>query len=262
MPKPAVRPAMLILPLLLLVSACDIVTAELKHSETAEWRKTFELAPGGRVEIININGQIQVDPSSGNTLEVVAVKTARGSTVEDAKRALERVEIVDTASGAGVRIETRIPRQSGWFTSSPSVRYSVRVPPGANVRFATTNGGVELRGISGTIEAETTNGGITARDISGSIEASTTNGGVDVDLARLGEGGARLGCTNGGIRLRLPSDARASISARITNGGIDTGGITLDASESSRRSLEARMNGGGPSVRAECTNGGFTLRTR
>ena len=43
-------PAAVVLPLLLVnlvaLQGCDVVTAELKYSETAEWRKTYELAPG------------------------------------------------------------------------------------------------------------------------------------------------------------------------------------------------------------------------
>ena len=49
---------------------------------------------------------------------------------------------------------------------------------------------------------------------------------------------------NGGISLRLPGDARATISASVANGGIDTGGLSLETTDSSRRRLEARLNGG------------------
>jgi len=255
--------SVLFLPVLLLATAgCDIVTADLKHSETAEWRKTYELQPGGTVEISNVNGRIQVEPSSANTVEVVATKTAKGGSAEDAKRALERIEIVDSSGPSGVRIDTKVQRTGGWFGSSPNVQYSVRVPSGGQLKFSTVNGGVELRGISGDIHAETTNGGINAREVGGSIEASTTNGGVDIDLAQLGERGARLECTNGGISLRLPSDARASISASVSNGGIDTSGLNLDTTESSRRRLEAQLNGGGPPIRIEGTNGGIRIRSR
>ena len=67
-------------------------------TETAEWRKTYELQPGGEVEIINVNGKIEVEPSSGNAVEVVAKKTAKGATPEAAKENLNRVEIVDAST--------------------------------------------------------------------------------------------------------------------------------------------------------------------
>lgn len=252
------------LPILIATSAgCDIVTADLRHTETAEWRKTYELQPGGRVAVSNVNGKIEVEPSTGSSVEIVARKTAKGHSPEAAKAALEQIEIRENSSPSSVSIETKIQRVGGWFQSGGAqVSYAVRVPAGAEVHFTTVNGGVELRGLKGRVNAETTNGGITGRDIAGSIEATTTNGGVDIEVVELGEGGAKLGCTNGGIRLKLPSTARATISASVANGGIDTSGLQLETLESSRRRLEARLNGGGPPVRLEGTNGGISIAAR
>jgi DUF4097 and DUF4098 domain-containing protein YvlB len=261
-------PVAIALPLLLInlvaLQGCDVVTADLKHSETAEWRKTYELAPGGRVEISNINGKIQVEPSTGNAVEIVALKTAKGSSPEAAKAALERIEIREDVSPSSISVATKLPRSGGgWFEmGGTQVKYTVRVPVGAEVKFTTVNGGVDVTGLSGRVTAETTNGGVTARDISGTIDASTTNGGVDVELTRLGEGGAKLECTNGGIKLRLPADSKASISASITNGGIDANGLTLETTESTRRRLEGRMNGGGAPIHIEGTNGGIRIAPR
>jgi hypothetical protein len=253
------------LPLLLAsVTACDIVTADLKAQETAEWRKSFPLQQGGRVEISNVNGKIDVEPAAGNTVEVVAIKAARGASPEAAKEALQRIEIIEASTPGSVKIETRLQRGGGGFFHSGGgeVRYTVKVPADAEVHFTTVNGGIELLGLTGRITAETTNGGVRAREVAGSIQATTTNGGVDVELARVAERGVKLECTNGGITLRLPGDAKATISANVTNGGIDTGGLSLDATESTRRKLEARLNGGGPPIRIEGTNGGIHLGRR
>jgi DUF4097 and DUF4098 domain-containing protein YvlB len=265
-PRPRVRAA-IALPVLLVtlvaVQGCDVVTADLKHTETAEWRKTYDLAPGGRVQISNVNGKIEVEPSTGNTVEVVAQKTAKAANAAAAKEALERIEIREETSPSSISLETKLPRGGGWLSmGNTQVKYTVRVPVGAEVKFSTVNGGVEVTGLSGRVTAETTNGGITARDISGTIDASTTNGGVDVELTRLGEGGAKLECTNGGIRLRLPADAKASISASITNGGIESSGLSIETTEKSRRRLEGRLNGGGAPIRLDGTNGGITISAR
>jgi hypothetical protein len=252
----------LLLVSLVALQGCDVVTADLKHSETAEWRKSYELAPGGRVEISNVNGKIQVTPSAGNTVEVVAQKTAKAATAEAAKEVLDKVEIREEVSPSSISIATKLPRGGGWFGGGTQVKYVVRVPAGAEVKFTTVNGGVDVSGLAGRITAETTNGGVVARDISGPIEASTTNGGVDVELTKLAEGGAKLECTNGGLKLALPSDAKATISASVTNGGIDASGLTIDATQSSRRRLEGKMNGGGAPVHIEGTNGGIRIAAR
>jgi DUF4097 and DUF4098 domain-containing protein YvlB len=262
------RLARLVIPLVVLsasTAGCDIAMAHLNEKETAEWRRTYELQPGGRVEISNVNGKIDVEPSTGNTVEVVAEKTARAGSRDAAKEALGRIEIVETASPASIRIETRVQKQTGGLMSrgSQQVHYIVKVPAGAEVNFKTVNGGIELSGLKGRINAETTNGGIKAHEVSGYIDASTTNGGVEVELAQLSESGVKLGCTNGGIELRLPASSKATISARITNGGIDTSGLELETTgEKSRRRLDGRLNGGGARIDLEGTNGGIRIAGR
>lgn len=245
------------------LTACDIVTADFKSQETAEWRGSYELQPGGRVEIDNVNGKIDVQPSVGNKVEVGALKVAKGGSPEAARQALERIEISESVSASVIKIETKVPRGGGFFNMrGAEVRYTVKVPASAVVRFRTVNGGIELLGLKGHINATTTNGGITARDIGGPIEASTTNGGLDVDLTQVSEPGVKLECTNGGIKVRVPADAKATISASVTNGGIDAGGLSLDTTESTRRRLEARLNGGGPAIRLSGTNGGIRITSR
>ncbi len=255
--------AALVLPALIALSGCDLAMADLKAKETAEWRKTYQLQPGGRVEISNVNGRITVEPADGNTLEVVALKSARGATSESAKESLARVEIRDEVTPAGVKIETKVERSGLFNHGSADVAYTVRVPAGANVRFATVNGGIEVERIKGRIEVETVNGGIVGRDLDAAgFAATTVNGGIDIDLTRMPERGVKLECTNGGIKLRLPGDAKADISARVANGGIDAEGLPVDATEKSRRRFEGRMNGGGPRIEIEGTNGGIRIAAR
>ena len=260
------RTALLLLPLVVAASAgCDLAMADYKVKETAEWRKTYELQPGGRLEIRNVTGRIEVKPSVGNTVEIVAQKSARAASTEAAKQALERIEIQENESPSGIRIETKVQRNPGGFFGGGNheVHYVVRVPAAAAVKFSTVNGGIELTGLTGRINAETTNGGIKARDVTGSIDASTTNGGVDVELAAVAEAGVKLGCVNGGIELRLPSDSKATISARVVNGGIDTSGLQLETTGTqSRRQLEGRLNGGGPRIDLEGVNGGIRIAAR
>ena len=253
-----------ILPLLLAAGACDIVSAGFGSEETAQWQKTYTLPANGRLEIANRNGAIDVEPSSGNSVEVTAIKKAKAGSPDAAKAELQKIQIAEDVSSSGIRLETKYNGQSGGGLFSGSnfqVEYHVKVPAGADVKFSTVNGGIELQGLTGHVDAETTNGGIRARAIGGPIVASTTNGGVEVDLTRVA-GDVKLECTNGGIRVRMPSDSKATISARLSNGTIDTGGLSIETTESSRRRLEGRLNGGGPRIDLQGTNGGISLRTR
>jgi len=269
MPRRA-RAAAFVLPLAIAGASigstgCDIAMHHYSEKQTAEWRKTYELKPGGRVEIRNVNGRIQVQPAAGNAVEVVAQKTAYGVSAEAAKEALGGIDIQDTASPDEIRILTKVSRMGGGLFGGgdQSVQYTVKVPASAEAIFSTVNGGVEVTGLKGRVTAEATNGGVKAHDISGPIDASTTNGGVSVDLAAVADSGVKLGCVNGGIELKLPSTAKANISAHVSNGGINASGLSMETvGESSKRQLEARLNGGGPQIELSGTNGGIRIASR
>jgi hypothetical protein len=260
-----VRATACLLPLLLIASAgCDIAMAEYNEQATTEWRKNYELQAGGRVEISNVNGKIDVMPAKGNAVEVIAKTIGKASSAEAARQAMERIHIVDTSSGGLIKVDTKVDRGGGgglFSHSQASVEYTVRVPANAELKVTTVNGGVQIEGLTGRINAETTNGGIRGRDIGGEIEATTTNGGVELELAAV-TGDVKLECTNGGIELRLPSEAKATIAARISNGGIKTEGLALAPRESSQRRLDADLNGGGPRISLDGTNGGISISAR
>lgn len=246
-------------------TGCDLAMHHYSEKATTEWRKTYQLQPGGRIEIRNVNGKIDVQPSTGNTVEVVAQKSASGMSAEAAKDALSAIQIEETAAPNEIRIVTKMARMDGGLFGGGhrSVEYTVRVPAFAEATFSTVNGGVHVSGLKGRITAETTNGGIKAIDISGPIDASTTNGGVEVELAEVAQPGVKLGCVNGGIELKLPPTAKANISARVANGGITASGLQMEqVGESSRRRLEARLNGGGPPIELSGTNGGIRIAPR
>ena len=145
---PRMRAAALILPLLLLATAgCDIAMADHKQKETAEWRKTYELQPGGRVEIGNINGRIDVQAVGGQDVEIVAQKIASGASSRP-QRQRWRASKSEESSPSTVKIETKVQRSSGGLFGGGNlqVEYSVRVPATAELRVSTVNGGVEIEG--------------------------------------------------------------------------------------------------------------------
>jgi hypothetical protein len=247
---------------LVTLTGCDLMMADLSARATEEWKRSYDLASGGRVEVLNINGPIEIEPAGGKTLEVLAEKTARGVSEEAAKAALSRIEIVEQTSAKEVRIETRVPKV-GAFSRGASVRYVVRVPAGTEVRVRTVNGAVKLSDVSGTLKADTTNGSISGRGLDGSLEAGTTNGGIDIEMDKVAEGGVRLETTNGGIDLRIPKDTAATLSARLTNGRIEASSLGIQVQgEVSRRRLEGTLNGGGPRIALETTNGGITIAAK
>jgi hypothetical protein len=252
------------------VAACDINAGE-GHGFSLDfaagkaqdtWTRTYTLPAGGRVELVNVNGAIEAEPSSGAAIEVTGVRTAKAMTDERAKELLEKVEIREEVSEGRVRVEVRAPRMSGM--SGHDVKWTVKVPQGIHVDFRTTNGGVRLQGLKGgEIHAETVNGGVTGtRLATATIDASAVNGGVRMELesALPADGRIKLETVNGGVTLQLPETSRATIAARTVNGGVEV--TELDVvlqGEKNRRRLDATLNGGGARVNLDTTNGGVKL---
>lgn len=257
-----------VLALALGLAACDVQVGEggfnvdfVSGRAQDTWSRTYALAEGGRLEIVNVNGRITAEASEGDTLEVTAERLARATSDEGARDLLKSIEIREEVGDERVRIETRAPSRRGM--GGHEVRYSVRVPAGVHVDLRTTNGGVRLTGLRGDVRATSTNGGVTARDLrSQVVEGRVTNGGVDVVLvAPLGpDGRVELGSTNGGVRLTFPSESRAAVSARAVNGGVTVDNLSLAITgEQTRRRLEGTLNGGGARVDLSTTNGGVRV---
>jgi hypothetical protein len=241
------------------LAACELATASYRAEARDTWTRSFTVAPDGRVEVQNTNGTIEVEATSGTTVEVRAERVAKAGTEDAAKELLKEIEVVVEESPGGVRLESRYPR--GMNRGSSEVKYWIKMPAGMALKAGNTNGRISVARLTGAVEARTTNGGVSGRALAGPVRASTTNGGVDVDVTAVHAEGIQLETTNGGVVLRLPEAARADISASCTNGGISAAGLKLETTESTRRRLEGRLNGGGPRVRLETTNGGIRLAT-
>jgi DUF4097 and DUF4098 domain-containing protein YvlB len=236
------------------LAACDVVvnSLEAKGQAKDQWTKTYTIAATGDVEIVNVNGRIEVTGVEGTQVEVVAERTAKAMTDEDAQKVLAQVQIVETVTAGSVRLETKAPKGEG---RRVEVTYHVKVPASVNVRLQSANGTITLAALEGTVKAETDNGTVVGRQLSGAVEANTTNGSVRLEMDRVAAGGIRAETVNGSVDLTLPSDAKADVQATCVNGRVGVEGLKIDGPESTRRRIEGHLNGGGPKIVLETTNG-------
>ena len=224
------------------------------HAERT-WTRSYTLAGSDAlVNIVNVNGTIDVTAVDGNTLEVKALISARAATDDDAQKALAKVEMGEEASPAAVRLQAKYPRDLG--NHGVEVSYTIKAPRSAKLALENVNGQVKVSGVFTGVKAETTNGSVSGDGLGNSVAATTTNGEIKVRMASMGGDGVSLETTNGSIDLKLPADAKATLSARCVNGGVSVNDLPFEKSgEGSRRKLEGTINGGGPAVRLETVNG-------
>jgi hypothetical protein len=208
------------------------------------------------VEIVNINGAVDLTAGTAGTVDVHALITAKTLTEEGARDILSKGKIQEIAEPARVHIETLMPRG---VHGSYVVRYEVRVPPGSRTEVSTTNGLLSATGVDGRMKAMTVNGKMQLENVIGSIDAVVANGSLTARLSRVAES-VRLEVTNGGLTLEMPATTKANLSARVVNGGLRVSGFPIEEPAGRRiRSVETALNGGGPEISLRTTNGRITI---
>jgi hypothetical protein len=247
------------------LAACDIQVREnggvkvglFSAQATDDWTRTYPLAAGGRIEVVNLNGPIDVsEVPGGANVEVHASIIAKALTDAGAKDVLARGRIQETTSPAAVRIETVMPRPN---PGSYEVRYTIKVSAGVEVQVSTTNGSVKATGLTGKLKASAVNGPVELTDMAGALDAASVNGPLSAKLTNV-TGPVRLETTNGRLTLELPKASRANLAARVVNGSLNVSGLPVQEQRGSRiRNLETVLNGGGPPIDLRATNGRMTI---
>jgi bifunctional DNA-binding transcriptional regulator/antitoxin component of YhaV-PrlF toxin-antitoxin module len=249
--------------------ACDIkvskegdVSVDVASGKASdEWRRTYSMPQGGRLEVINVNGIIEVYPASGSQVEVVARREVRTRTEEEAKARLAKAEMIEDVGPDHVRIEAKPNDQGVSFGphGRVSIQYRVSVPAGLTTSFRTENGVIRLENIEGRITVASTNGPIIGRGLSGSVDASTVNGGIEIGLTAV-DGDSKIVTVNGPATVILPPEIDAELEATAVNGGVTTqDGLPLTASDRTSKRVTGRLNKGGPRITVQTTNGGVRV---
>jgi DUF4097 and DUF4098 domain-containing protein YvlB len=231
------------------------------------WRWTGKLNPDQLLQIKNVNGAIEADGSSGDTIEVVAEKSG-----ED--RDQVRVEMVNGPDG--VTICAVYPGEGNSCTAGSDyhqrvhdvhakVDFTVKLP--RNLRFdaRNVNGSVRAEGLGRVVHATTVNGGVTVSTDSWA-EASSVNGSVTVRMGSADwQGTLKISSVNGSINLDVPSNLNTEVRFHSVNGSLDTD-LPLTISHTSGRwgpkSIEGTIGSGGRELDVNTVNGSVRIRSQ
>jgi len=256
-----------VLSLLCLSVACDVkvgengVSLDVAHGKASdEWKRSYHLPPGGRVEIVNVSGLVTLAPSAGADVEVAASREASAPTEENARELLQKAEMVEQVSPDRVSIESRLDRRNG-IGRKVIVQITVRVPPGLRVSLKTEDGGIRFDGVDGAITAESVNGPIIGRGVTGPLTASTVNGGVRIEIAKV-SADSRITTVNGPVELALAPDVNANLEATVVNGVVLVAdGVPMTETERTPQRVAGKVNNGGPRIVAQTTNGAVRVKS-
>jgi DUF4097 and DUF4098 domain-containing protein YvlB len=222
-----------------------------------ETRKSFELKPGARIEVLGINGKVEIQTSDTKTAEVYVRRTG------DSPSSLRRREITIEQTADGLLVRARTQHLGFWdhlFGHNPKEEVVIKAPRQIALSLRGINGPVTTGDIDGSLEAKGINGRVELGSASEYAELSGINGNVVVGLKQLGERGASIKGVNGGIELRLANGLNADLTARGMNGNVrsDIQEVTVDKEEPGSR-YSAHIGTGGAPITLNGINGNVRL---
>ena len=223
-------------------------------AEQETWTGRYPLPAGGQVEVLNIQGSIEVEGWDRSEVEVVAIKTA-----EEEGQSLADVRVAVEVGPDSLRVHTLYLRKS---EEPVRVDYRLRVPRQVRLEeLRTVNGDVRVRNVEGTVEAHTLNGNIQQMGISGSVVAGTLNGDVMLWLRELPgpAGRLELEAVNGDVFLRLPSDSHAYLEVSTVAGRIESELLFSLAGRAGETWLRIRLGRGGVLIRLRTIRGSIRV---
>jgi hypothetical protein len=233
-----------------------------KFTASDEWTRSYPLADGGQVQVVNGTGNIEIRGGAGNRVEVRAERVGRGPSEQAARELVPRIAIREDVTPERVLLQTQ--GLSGIVIGvEVTVNYHLTVPAAAEVRARSANGDVRVTDLSGRVVISSANGQVIGANLSGGVDARSLNGNVTIDLAAFGHDPVQVRATNGSVELSLPAAADANITATHANGGIETDNLKLELlGEQTRRRLLGRLNAGGAPIELAAVNGHVTLHGR
>lgn len=228
-----------------------------------DFAETFPLAPGGRVSLDNVNGDVHIEGWPNAEVKVEYTKRARTAA------GLDRMEVRIDASESRIRIETEYSKgDRSWFDwgdSGGEVEYRLWVPGTARLDgIELVNGRLEISGVEGELTAELVNGDVDAKGLLGSVEIETVNGDVEIEMPALApDRRVRIESVNGSIELVFPAGVGADVEASTVHGRISNDfGLEVKRGRYVGRSMNGRIGGGGARIELENVNGGIRIVSR
>ena len=226
------------------------------------WSWHGPVARGKTVEIRGVNGDVSAEASTGNEVEVTAIKRARRSDPDEV-----RIEVVQNDGNVTICAvypgdNNRCEPGGGHMSThnnDTEVQFTVKVPAGVAFDGNTVNGDVEAMGMTSDVDVSSVNGSARLETNGGEASASSVNGSVTAVLHAVGTRAMRFHSVNGSVNVTLPAGISADLDASTVNGSIESDFPISVTGRMSPRRLSGTIGQGGRHLELGSVNGSIRL---
>lgn len=251
------------------VSGCATYEPGYGAEDVEYFNGEYEADNNTTLNVININGQIEIDSWDRDYVELEAIKRTNYGEEE-----LEKVHIIVNEIDDELNVETKYPAIENVRVS---VDMTIKVPENITVDFIqTTNGNILISDTKGNTTAMTTNGNIAISNVEGYVAAISSNGALDIQrttgISDLKTTNGKIEahvldiredvdirCTNGGITIYIDPSLDADVEMKTTNGHISMNEVELVVTRLESTHVEGVIGEGGNKIDIRTTNGNVNL---
>src|SRR5438105_3353580 len=120
-----------------------LLLASAAMASAQDFQKSYNLEPGGTINVANVSGDIHITGYDGSAVTVAGFKEGRDR---------DLVEVEDLSAAGRVELRVKYPRNCN---CDASIRFEVHVPRSTNFNFdriSTASGNIRAEAVSGRIE--------------------------------------------------------------------------------------------------------------
>jgi DUF4097 and DUF4098 domain-containing protein YvlB len=266
-------------------------TTGTNFQEREEINRTYQLAPGARVEVSSIRGPVEIVNTDSAMAEVQIIRTAR----THADLESHKIEVAQTATGLIVRgiqepeerrrqnvqvnhhVKLKLPRRidlaitsvSGYLRAGDVDGQTKVSSISGSATFGNVGGTLQASSISGNLEvgnvgAETRvtsiSGNLNLWQVNGPLEVSSVTGSLSATIDNLGTQGIHIKSVSGSIELKLKGQINADFTAEHATGQVylDIPNVTREG-EARSSNVRARIGAGGSPISISSVSGSIRL---
>lgn len=225
----------------------DVHFFEFDTDSQAQVEQSFAVGEKPYLDLGNFAGKVTVRAGEDNVIRVVAVKKALSES------ALGRISVTMNQEGDGVVVRTTKRNN----LNSAAVDLEVIAPPDTEMELNTGAGSIEIRGMTGSIEAHSGAGSISVSGARGPVRLGTGAGTIRYQGTPVGR--CRFESGAGEITIRLPDEPNVRLDLNTGMGTISVG-YDVDGSISSREVSGDIGDGSQASIYASTGLGSISVR--
>lgn len=220
-------------------------------TEQDDFRRTYQLAPGAKVELSVIYGPtVEIETTNSDQAEVYIIRSA--PTREDLDR--RKINVEQAANSLTIRGDNDSTRNS-------KVRQRVLLKLPRKISLSVNNifAPVTVGEIDGTVRLDNISGPVTVAQAVGCADVSQISGPLTLTVANLDACGVRINHVSGPVTLRLIGELNADAIVSDFNGQVNLTAENTTALEKTQNSVKARLGSGGVPISISNISGGVTF---